>query len=93
MRTHARLVHYAPDTFLINARQDVNSDAAVTSHTPIFPGNTLAGAWGFEEGSATTTADSSGNNNGSLISNGDIVGAAATLCIRSRNGDVIDTGL
>ncbi len=42
---------------------NVSSDAITVTFTPSFPGNTLAGAWGFEAGSGTTAIDSSGNGN------------------------------
>ncbi len=40
-----------------------SSDTLAVTFTPSFPGNTLAGAWGFEAGSGTTAIDSSGNGN------------------------------
>lgn len=39
------------------------TDTLTVTYTPTFPGATLAGAWGFEEGSGTSTADSSANSN------------------------------
>jgi hypothetical protein len=44
------------------------SALVVVTYTPTFPGNTLAGAWGFEEGSGSSATDSSGNTNtGTLV--------------------------
>ncbi len=40
-----------------------SSDTITVTWVPTFPGNTLAGAWGFEAGSGTTAIDSSGNGN------------------------------
>ncbi len=40
-----------------------SSDTIAVTYTPSFPGNTLAGSWGFEAGSGTTAIDSSGNGN------------------------------
>ncbi len=40
-----------------------SSDTITVTFVPSFPGNTLAGAWGFEAGSGTTAIDSSGNGN------------------------------
>ncbi len=40
-----------------------STDVLTVTYTPTFPGNTLAGAWGFEAGSGTTAIDSSGNAN------------------------------
>ncbi len=42
---------------------NASSDTVTVNWTPTFPGNTLAGAWGFEAGSGTTAIDSSGNSN------------------------------
>ncbi len=42
---------------------NVSSDTITVTFAPSFPGNTLAGAWGFAAGSGTTTVDSSGNSN------------------------------
>lgn len=38
-------------------------DTITVNYVPSFPGNTLAGSWGFEAGSGTTAIDSSGNGN------------------------------
>ncbi len=40
-----------------------STDNITVQFTPSFPGNTLAGSWGFEAGSGTTAIDSSGNGN------------------------------
>ncbi len=40
-----------------------STDTLTVTFTPSFPGNTLAGSWGFEAGSGTTAIDSSGNGN------------------------------
>ncbi len=40
-----------------------STDTLTVTYTPSFPGNTLAGSWGFEAGSGTTAIDSSGNAN------------------------------
>jgi hypothetical protein len=42
---------------------NASNDTLTVTFTPSFPGNTLAGAWGFEAGSGTTAIDSSGNGN------------------------------
>lgn len=49
---------------------NTSSDTITVTYAPTFPGNTLAGAWGLEAGSGTTTADSSGNNNTATLVNG-----------------------
>lgn len=44
------------------------SASIAINYIPTFPGNTLAGAWGFEDAPGPTVADSSGNaNTGSLV--------------------------
>jgi len=40
-----------------------STDILTVNYVPTFPGNTLAGSWGFEAGSGTTAIDSSGNSN------------------------------
>jgi hypothetical protein len=40
-----------------------STDTITVTFIPSFPGNTLAGSWGFEAGSGTTAIDSSGNSN------------------------------
>ncbi len=40
-----------------------STDTVTVNYVPSFPGNTLAGSWGFEAGSGTTAIDSSGNAN------------------------------
>jgi hypothetical protein len=42
---------------------NVSTDNLGVTWIPTFPGNTLAGSWGFEAGSGTTAIDSSGNGN------------------------------
>ncbi len=46
-----------------------SSDTIAVTYTPSFPGNTLAGSWGFEAGSGTTAIDSSGNGNDATFVN------------------------
>jgi len=47
---------------------NISTDQIAVTYAPSFSGNTLAGAWGFEEGSGVTATDSSGsNNNGTLV--------------------------
>jgi hypothetical protein len=41
----------------------ISTDTITVNYVPTFPGNTLAGAWGFEAGSGTSAIDSSGNGN------------------------------
>ncbi len=58
----------APGANIINvtitdSSGNVSSDSLTVTYTPSFPGNTLAGSWGFEAGSGTTAIDSSGNGN------------------------------
>lgn len=48
-----------------------NGGASATltaTYAPTFPGQALVGAWGFEENTGATTADSSGNKNNGTIS-------------------------
>jgi hypothetical protein len=42
---------------------NASTDTLTVNYVPSFPGNTLAGSWGFEAGSGTTAIDSSGNGN------------------------------
>jgi hypothetical protein len=46
-----------------DTNNNVSTDNLGVTWIPTFPGNTLAGAWGFEAGSGTTAIDSSGNGN------------------------------
>jgi concanavalin A-like lectin/glucanase superfamily protein len=47
---------------------NISTDQIAVTYVPTFPGNSLAGAWGFEEGSGSNAVDSSGNSNsGGLI--------------------------
>jgi hypothetical protein len=62
---------------------NASSDTLTVTFTPSFPGNTLAGAWGFEAGSGTTASDSSGNGNDATF-----VGAA-TWQAAGRFGNAI----
>lgn len=45
-------------------------DCILVTYQPTFPGAALVGAWGFEDGSGTTTVDSSGNSNTGYLTNG-----------------------
>ncbi len=46
---------------------NVSNDTIAVTFVPSFPGNTLAGSWGFEAGSGTTAIDSSGNANDATL--------------------------
>lgn len=46
-----------------DAANNSGSATIAATYAPTFPGNALAGAWGFEAGSGTTAIDSSGNSN------------------------------
>ncbi len=46
-----------------------STDTVTVNYVPSFPGNTLAGSWGFEAGSGTTAIDSSGNGNDATFVN------------------------
>ncbi len=50
-------------TVFDTASGNTSTDTITVTYTPSFPGNTLAGSWGFEAGSGTTAIDSSGNGN------------------------------
>ncbi len=54
---------------ITDASGSASSDTISVTYTPSFPGNTLAGAWGFEAGSGTTAIDSSGNGNDATFVN------------------------
>jgi len=47
-----------------------STDSIAITYIPTFPGNSLVAAYGFEEGSGTTVADSSGNGNTGTLTNG-----------------------
>ncbi len=70
-------------TVFDTASGNTSSDTITVNYVPTFPGNTLAGAWGFEAGSGTTAIDSSGNANDATF-----VGAA-TWQAAGRFGNAI----
>src|SRR5690242_649126 len=53
-----------------DASSNSGVDTISVTFAPTFPGNTLVGAWGFEEGSGTSTTDSSGNGHTATLTNG-----------------------
>jgi len=61
---------------------NASNDTLTVTFTPSFPGNTLAGAWGFEAGSGTTAIDSSGNGN-------DATFVGAPTWVTSASGNAI----
>lgn len=55
-------------TATVNGTNGTASAMLTITYAPTFPGNALVGAWGFEENTGATTADSSGNNNNGVLS-------------------------
>ncbi len=51
------------DVLVTDSNGTTTTDRITVNYVPSYPGDTLAGSWGFEAGSGTTAIDSSGNGN------------------------------
>jgi len=54
----------------IDASLNAGADTIAITYAPTFPGPSLVGAWGFEDGSGVSATDSSGNGNTGTLTNG-----------------------
>lgn len=72
--TPSTLYHYRVISSDANGNQAVSGDNLFTTAAPPVATNGLLGHWAFDEGSGTTTADSTGNNSPGTLANGPLWG-------------------